>query len=449
MSLSALQPARTSRLALAIASAIMGIGALMPPASAQDAAADSGWTFTAEQLATGVNYGYQLALDPVGRKVYFTDAQWRVENRAPDGTISVGATASGKVVVVDAATHAVIGSYDYSGLTRNDGSGPDTASFDWSAVTDPSVTSLASNRTTFSPYGIAVDGTTTDASGAVDPTIITTTARARDTALGYGGHVVVFSASQGGPTDADRIYQFEDGTPIFDGIRRVAVNTTTHKAYLTNFAESRTEGGERPGFIAVVDLPTRTVEARVRVPEMFGAIGVAVDEANNLIYVGSMTGGKLYVIDGSKVDTSDAQDLALNADAITELPAAVGENARPTYNAELERVYVAAYGDPAGTITVVDADPASAGYGTVLGSIETGTVNAVEVDGERGLLYAANLGDQEVVVYDAETLDELLRLPTRGNALNLGIDPVTRELWVSNFRDASFANVFTVYQPES
>ncbi|GEM_PF-2096361 len=445
----ALQPARLSRMALAIASAIVGIGATVPLAAAQDAAAGSGWTFTSEQLATGVNYGYQLALDPVGRKVYFTDAQWRVENRAPDGTISVGATASGKVVVFDAASHAVVGDYDYVGLSRNDGSGPDSAPLDWAGITDASITSQASNRSTFSPYGIAVDGTTTDASGAADPTIVTTTARGRDAEHGYGGHLVVFNASQGAPTDVDRIYQFEDGTPIFDGIRRVAANTVTHKAYVTNFAESRTEGGDRPGFIAVVDLPTRTVEARVRVPETWGAIGVTVDEDNNLIYVGSLTGDRLYVIDGSKVDTSNAQDLELNADAITELEAVVGENARPTYDPVLKRVYVSAYADPEGVITVVDADPASAAYGTVIDTIKTGPTNSVAVDGERGLLYSANLGAREVVVYDTVEHEEVLRLPTRGNAINIGIDPVTHEVWVSNFRDTSFANVFTVSAPQS
>lgn len=53
-------------------------------------------------------------------------------------------------------------------------------------------------RSTFSPYGVAVDGTTTGADGQPDATIITTTARGRDPKAGYGGHMVIYSASQGG-----------------------------------------------------------------------------------------------------------------------------------------------------------------------------------------------------------------------------------------------------------
>jgi len=435
------------RRALRTGVALAALSVTAPFAIAQEAA-ESGWSYTVESLATGVNFGYQLAYDPVSRQVYFTDAHWRVENRGPDGAVAVERTASGKVVAFDAASRTVSHIYSYLDLTRNDGSGPDRAPLDWSGVTDPATTSLASNRTSFSPNGIAVDGTTTNANGEADATIITTSARGRDLSLNYGGHVVIFNASQDAPTDADRLWQFEDGSPMFDGIRRIAVNSNTHKAYVTNFAEARADAGERPGFIGVVDLQSRTLDARVRIPEMFGAIGVTVDEENNLVYVGSMTGGKLFVIDASKVDPSDAQNLDLNAGAITELEADIGENARPTYDPVAKRIYVSAYADPEGVITVVDGDPQSADYGKVIDTVQTGPTNFVAVDAERGLLYSANLGAQEVVVYDADTLDELLRLPTSGNALNLAVDPETHEVWVANFRDASFTDVFTLHAPQ-
>lgn len=439
-------PRRVSRLTLAAAAAIAGLAAVVPLAVAQDEPG-SGWTYSVESLATGVNYGYQLGFDPAGRQVYFTDAQWRVESRAPDGTIGVTQTPTGKVVVFDAATRDLVAIHSFLDLSRNDGSGPDRAPLDWSGVTDPSVSTLASNRTTFSPYGIAIDGTTVDAAGEIDPTIVTTTARGRNLDLDYGGHLVVYNASQGAPTDADRLWEFEDGTPIFDGIRRIAVNTGTHTAFVTNFAEARAEGGGRPGFVAVVDLEAREVVARVRVPELWGAIGVTVDEERDLVYVGTLSGDGLYVIDAAAVDTGDPQDLALNDHAITELEATVGENARPTYDPVLQRVYVSAYDDPAGTITVVDADPESPAYGTVIDSFETGPTNAVAVDGERGLLYSANLGAQEVVVYDTGTHEELLRLPTSGNALNIGVDPVSHEVWVSNYRATGVTDVFSVHGP--
>ncbi|MGD9738999.1 MAG: YncE family protein [Bauldia sp.] len=427
-----------------MAGATAAVAMLATTAIAQEAPAqpDNGWSFASVSLATGVNTGYQLAFDPVGRQVYLSDANWRGEEKRPDGTIVVTRYATGKLVVFDVDSRAWVANHSFLGLSRSDGSGTDADPLNWAGV---EAETNSSNRSSFSPYGVAVDGTTTNAAGEVDPTVITTTARGRDPALGYGGHVVVYNASQGGPTDADRIWQFEDGTPIFDGIRRIALNTTTHKAYISNFGDARGESG-RPGFVAVVDLPTRTVEARVRVPETWGAIGVAVDEQNNLIYVGTLTGPGLYVIDGDAIDTSNAQDLSLNDGAITQLEAVVGENARPTYSPELKRLYVSTFARDGGVINVVDADPASAAYGTIIGTIETGATNSVAVDGERGLLYSANLGDQEVVVFDANTFEELLRLPSTGNALNIGIDPETHDVWVSNFSSASFVNVFSVFQ---
>lgn len=414
---------------------------LAQPQQQQPEPHPSGWTYTTEALATAVNNGYQLALDPVGRKVYLTDARWRTEDRAPDGTVTVRQTGTGKVVVFDTETRELEAIHSFLGLTRNDGSGPESQPFEW---TDGSGDSITSMRTTFSPYGIAVAANAADAS---DPIIVTTTARARDAEAGYGGNVVIYNASQGAPTDEDRLFAYEDGGPIFNGIRRVAVNNRTGKAFVTNFADAR-GGGEEPGYITVIDLATRAVEANVRVPEYWGAIGVAVDEENDLVYVGTIAGEGLYVIDASALDTSDPRDLALNDAAITELEAVVGENARPTYNAELKRLYVSSFASPEGVITVVDADPQSAGYGTILDTIETGPTNAVEVDAERGLLFSANLGDKEVVVFSTDTHEEVLRLPTTGNALNVGIDPESGDVWVSNFGRAGFVDVFTLRAPQ-
>ena len=223
-------------------------------------------------------------------------------------------------------------------------------------------------------------------------------------------------------------------------MRRIAVNTKTHKAYVTNLGNSRGSGPD--GFIAQIDLLTKKVEARITVPNALGAVGVAVDEDNNLIYIGTMLAGKQYVIDGAKVKTTDAKDLTLNNDAVTELDAEMGSNQRPTYNSELKRLYVSSFDTK--TIHVIDADPASANYGKLLKSIETGPTNSVEVDAERGLLFSANLGDKNVVVFDTNTYEKVLTLPTSGNAVNIGIDPVTRDVWVSNFSNAGKVDVFTI-----
>jgi len=394
----------------------------------------NGWSYTHEALSTGVNNGYQLVMDPVNRRVYLTDAQWRTEERLPNGLILPRQSPSGKLVEFDVETRQMVRVHSFLGLTRNDGSGPEGAPFDWSTTEG---NSLSSMRTTFSPYGVAVDPRATNAAGQPDPILITTTARGRDSDAGYGGNVVIYRASQGAPTDDDRLFEFEDGTPIFHGIRRVEVNSQTHKAFITNMGSEDGFGG-----IAVVDLPSKGVDARVAIPG--GAIGAAVDEENNLIYVGTMNDEYLYVIDGNRINSSDARRTDLNSSAVTRFDVAVGGNARPTYNAQLKRLYVSTYGNP-GTITVIDADPRSAGYGSMLARIETGPTNMVEVDADRGLLYSANLGDQEVVVYDANDHRELLRLPTSGNALNLAVDPVTRDLWVSNFSGAAVVDIFRLW----
>ncbi|KAB1642743.1 YncE family protein [Gulosibacter chungangensis] len=359
---------------------------------------EADWTYDVTSLETGVNNGYQLAYDDDNDKVYFTDAAWRSETRV-EGTA-------------------------------------DSEPLDWSNVEDD-VTSQSSMRTTFSPYGVAVDGKLDGG------TIVTTTARARDGQ--YGGAVVIYTASQGAPTNEDRVYQWEDGTPIFSGVRRIAVDETNHLAYVTNLGNSRGSGPD--GWITVLDLTKRgheSVVAQITVPDASGAVGVAVDEANNKIYVGGYAGG-LYMIDGNAIDTSNPKSFDLNNGAITKLEdAGVGENPRPTYNADLKRLYVSEWASPTAKITVVDADPASSTYGEQIDQIETGPSNAVEVDGELGILYSANLGDQEVVAFDTETHEELFTVPTSGNALNLGINPDNNDVWVSNFSNSGKTDVISV-----
>lgn len=440
MTYSATPLQRSLRAAMVTVAMIAGLGLTsafaQPPqrGAAAEPKEDTGYTL--ETLATGVNNGYQLVMDKVNRRVYFTDAQWRTEERAADGSISVVQSGSGKLVEFDVASRTLTAIHSFLNLTRNDGNGREGEPFDWTGVSRDSMTSM---RTTFSPYGVDIDPLAPNAAGQPDPILITTTARGRDADEGYGGNVVIYRASQGAPTDADRLFEFDDGTPIFNGIRRVVVNSRTHKAFITNMGSS-----EIPGYIAVIDLLSKKVDARVAIPGNEGVIGATVDEENNLIYVGTMRGDKLYVIDGNRIDTSNPKSFDLNAGTLTQLNASVGSNARPTYNAEQQRVYVSAFGNP-GMITVVNANPQNEAYGRVVDSFATGATNMVEVDAERGLLYSANLGDREVVVYDLESHDELLRLPTTGNALNLAIDPVTRDLWVSNFSDASAVDIFRVH----
>lgn len=361
---------------------------------------ENGWRYQVESIPTGANEGFQLALDRFAGRVYVADAEWRIEKRDEQGDVWLQRTASGKLVVFDSTNRSLIGIHSYLDLNRADGSGTERNALDWAGVTNDGQDALSSMRSTFSPYGVAVDGTTIGADGKPDATIITTTARAQDARLGYGGHVVIYQASQGGPVDADRLWQFEDGTPFAENMRRVVVNTQTHKAYITNMGEFGQAAERRPGFIAVIDLPSKTVEARVPLPDNIAAISAAVDETNNLVYVAPLNAESLFVFDAGKVDAASPKDFTLNSALMKPLQhAKVGKNARPEYDPHTRRLYVATFDEPKGKISVVDADPTSPTYGTVLQSIETGQTNALTVDGQRGLLLSANLGDKEVVVH--------------------------------------------------
>lgn len=400
--------------------AVTGLGLALAPLAAHAATGPtSTWEAAVKSVESGVKSGYQLAA--AGGTIYVADAQWRTEAK-------------------------VIGTKENTPLESG-----------------------TSMRTTFSPYGIAVDPNVNG-----EPVVITTTARQQAPGGTYGGGVVIYNPSQGAPTDADRVYQYADGSPVFSGPRRVAVNTERHLAYVTNLGTSR-GNSDREGYITVLDLTKRgtdAVVAQVTVPNAAGSVGIDVDSANDRIYVGGYADQgdsgtdveTLYVIDGSQIDFSDPKDFDLNDDAITALDAVVGPNARPTFNADTQKVYVSAYDES--TITVVDANLASDTYGetekviTVTTGTESGQTgtNAVEVDAERGLLYSANL-DAGVTVYDIandyapiEFTGEdgtYTDIPTSGRAVNFGLNETTGEIWVSMWGSTGTVDIINVTEKAS
>ena len=321
---------RHSKLAVVAATCV---GLIATPTQALADTGEDEWRADVTSVETGVTRGYQLEYN--NGKVYVADPQWRSE----------------------------------------------TGSFGTPENTPFEKDDQRSMRTTFSPYGVEVDP---DVSG--ETVLVTTTARqtaaeATDGKYQYGGGVVVYSASQGAPTDADRVFRYNDGSPVFSGPRRISIDKQRNLAYVTNLGSSRSNAPEnRDGYITVLDLTKRgtaAVIAQVTVPDAAGAIGVSVDEANNLIYVGGFKDAddtgidteKLYVIDGSKLVKNRPTDFQANNGAIRALDAVVGGNARPFYDAATKKVYVSAY--DASTITVVNADPANAAeYGKAVKSIK-------------------------------------------------------------------------------
>ena len=470
--------------------AAVGVFALAVPSTAL--AADD-WTADVRSLPTGVNHGYQLAIDPTNRKVYVGDSRWRIEDKVTtygsDGTPNgffyqqQQNTGTGKLVEFDTATVAKVRDINYTGLWRWGTQTPESSPLDWShptATVNGSGTQATSIRSNFSPYGVIVDP---DAGPGDTPVIVTTTARAQQPGgTGYGGGAVIFhtgagstpvskdvtTGNNGSPAHDDRVHEFtSDGTPILDGPRRLAIHDGNDQAFITNIGTRGNPATVRPGFLTVLDLSqdydeaSDAAKAQIAVSgttasgNTTGAIGVAVDEANDLVYTGALSARgddstPLEVFDLDNLNEADPTSKTLNVSETLPNAVDVGANARPTYDAEEKRLYVASYpsNGGAGWITVLNADPDSPDYGKLIERIEdAGTVNAVEVDGERGLLYSANLGAREVKVYDTSTWEVLATVPTSGNALNVAIDPVTRDAWVSNFSNAGYVDVISLKAP--
>jgi len=448
------------------------VGAMGASAAPDDPVVDptTGWRYTKESIETGQGFGFQLALDPVTRKVYLSDMTTGSHryntataeySYATQNFNSFTGAPGGEVIVVDAATRQIEGSHDFTGLSRIDGSGPANQHPDLSffgAANAEGIQSYGATRTDWGAYGVDIDPYTYY-DGVLDPTIVTTQARQQipnapvydndgnivaGQTRSHGGGLVVYRASQGGPTDADVIYEFDDGAPVFQGPRRVAINAATHKAYVTSLGTAR-NNGPQPGFITEVDLLTKTVTARIALPAegslLPGTVGVAVDVENNLIYAGAMQGTGLYVIDGDAINRANPKSVNLNAAAVTKLDAVLDDNQRPTYSPADKRLYISQY--DAKKVSIVDADPASATYGHELHEIIGVDTNSTLVDGERGLLFSADLKDFNVKVYDTTTFEQVLTLPTSGQALNMAIDPGTGDLWVSNWGGAGWSAAHT------
>ncbi|WP_445149773.1 YncE family protein [Baekduia sp. Peel2402] len=395
---------RTARPRRLGAAALIGATALVAtPAVVQAAPVNQpGWSSSSQTLNGGINLGYETAIDPVNHRLYATDAQPTTATKTPvkadDGTVTGYVTAvtipsTGKVVAFDTNTNALLRNWSFTGLLGSDG----VAGGGYTFGTPNPTTGIATgtNRGTANvPYGVAVDH------GVADPTIVTVQTRTSS--------VAIFPQSQTSPKDTDILTAAANG---FFRARTPVVDSTHHKAYFVNYNATT-------GTIAQLDLATKTVERTIAVP---GAVGLALDEANSILYAGTFgaaAGNVLYVID-------------LTTGTITDTIPGIGNNARPGFDPVGKKVYTANSGDR--TISVVDVDPASPTYHQVVKTIAaTGSPNAIAVDADRRLVYSADLGSHLVSVIDADTDEWVLGVPTLGNALDVDVDPATGVAYVSN-----------------
>lgn len=406
--------------------------ALLPAGASAEAVNQPGWSVTTQALSTGINLGYETAIDPVHRRVYAADAQattaTRTYARGADGQFTgayvdeITRPSTGKVVAFSTANNSFQKSWDYTGLLGTNG--VLNSAYAFPATAGPGTTGVATTnnvQTGNLPYSVAIDHSTKDQNGQDDPTIVTVQTRT--------GTVAVFPSSQDKPKDSDLFSTLADGTTkAFTRVRAGVVDSTRHKLYVANY--NATEGS-----VSVIDLPTRKVEAIIPLP---GAVGLALDEASNTLYAGTWTtqpSDTVKIIDLNKVDRNiptSMTDFGQNARAVvasTEPLNAV--DARPAYDPVGKKIYTA--NNNSKTISVVDANPASPTYLKLLKTIEpAGTPNSIKVDPQRRLVYSADLGGKVVSVIDATTDTFVQGVPTVGNALDVDIDPTSGVAYVSN-----------------
>lgn len=431
---------RGSSLALGVA-----LFAFAPSATA----ASTGWSATTQDLATGIISGYETAFDAKNGKLYAADSQaisaqrqWKVTKGATPADPPVVSTteysdsiiqaATGKVVRFDAATLSLDKSWSHTALLDNNGN-PSTGiimngnvqsgwAFNWNNAINPITGIQTGSGTQLGqlPYGVAVDG------NLADPTIVTANTRTQS--------VTIYKASQNAPLNTDVIKFSTIGPGYSVQSRTPVVDTVNHKAYVAGYQGTT-------GVIFKFSTETKAVEAVIPAP---GVVGLALDEQGGRLFAGtyqapatpaSPSGHFLRIIDLSKVTNSLVA--ADNAAAVVKNVPNVGENTRPGYDSATKTVYlansVAAGQANPHQITVVDADPASGSYGTVVKTIASpNRPNTVVVDAERGLAYVPFLNPRTLGVIDTKTNEFVLFVPLAGNGLDADIDPKTGNVFVAN-----------------
>jgi YVTN family beta-propeller protein len=393
---------RSATVALAVSAA----AAITPAAAlAADPVNQPGWTTSSQNLTTGVTLGYEVKVDQTNHRLYVTDAS--------PATTTSGVTTKGtaKLASLSSANYSYVKNFSFLNLT--DASG---------------VVGGTNLNTSEVPYGVAIDGTTTNAAGDVDPTIVTVSTRSSSLAI--------FNHSQAAPTDAN-VSRAGNYTPtgttteLKSRPRTPIVDTGRHRVYVVNNGNNT---------VSVVDTQTKAVVANV--PVVASPSGAALDTARNLLYVGGRNANTLSVVDLSKVkttatDPTAASDPTINAAAVTGTIAGGGNNSRPAYDPVGDKIYSANYGTK--TVSVIDANPANtATYGTVVKAITTaGNPNALAIDPARRLVYSADLGARVVSVIDA-TKDEFVQgVPTAGSAVGIDVDLASGDVFVGNMGGAA------------
>ncbi|MDQ0346398.1 YncE family protein [Ancylobacter vacuolatus] len=182
----------------------------------------------------------------------------------------------------------------------------------------------------------------------------------------------------------------------------------------------------RDGSVAVVDLATGKVVAKLAKGEKAHVREVAVDEAANRAYV-SVTGRRdtpssVWIVDGAKKEI---------VGSIDNLPGSVTGIA---LDAKGQRLFLSAM--ESNEVHVVDLASKKV---TSFPSGGEGAINlAYDASGDQ--VFVAHQGSGEVVALDAKDGKVIKKIPTGPGALSLAIDPQRNLLYVTN-RQAGFTSL--------
>jgi len=195
----------------------------------------------------------------------------------------------------------------------------------------------------------------------------------------------------------------------------VAVDPTTHIAYVTN-------GGN--GTVSVIDGATGSVTSLITVGS--GPDGVAVDPVTDTVYVANGGAGTVSVIDGATGTVTATITVGSDPDGVAVDPV--------THTA-----YVANF---AGTVSVIDE-----ATNTVTATIAAGSgSDGVAVDPVFHTAYVANFGGT-VSVIDEATGTVVATVPVGADPSGVAVDPVLHTAYVTN-GNASTVSVIGVVQAQ-
>jgi YVTN family beta-propeller protein len=200
--------------------------------------------------------------------------------------------------------------------------------------------------------------------------------------------------------------------------RGVAVNSVTNKVYLG-------VSGGGVGGVHVLDGAALTL---TQIAGTVAAFGVVVNESTNLVYA-TAAGNNLNAVDG-------ATDTVLAVIPLGALIQVVASDERLAVNTVTDRVYIRSH-DVAvpGKVVVVDGDPFSPTFHTVLALIDVGRAQGsvdLVVDETFNRILTTGFLDLETAIIDGSTNTVVATLPSTQIPSDIALNPLTHQAFTAN-----------------